>query len=100
MSVTDETLLTEQLEQAEARIQAVRELHRQVEYRPGDHYANYNPPEARRLRKSLGIERPDVITVCEECQRVLDEADTEGGYADYSLAEYPCPTIRALEGDT
>lgn len=82
-----------------AAAERVRALHHPVEYRPGDHYANYQPPRSvpKRLR---GGDRPEVVTVCEECQRVTDELllGESGGFGSWALAEYPCRTILAADG--
>lgn len=79
----------------------VRALHRPIEYRPGDHYARYGPSQFRRPGAPKPPPAPEVVTVCEECQERLDELllNEHGGYGGWELAEYPCPTIRAVEGD-
>ena len=78
----------------------VRALHRPVEYRPGDRYANYGPPSKREVLRGAD-ERPEVVTVCEECQAQIDEIllSESGGYGSWGLAGYPCRTIRAADGE-
>ena len=76
-----------------------RALHRPIEYRPGDHYANYGPPSKRAILRGAD-ERPEVVTVCEECQKQIDDLllSESGGYGSWEIAEYPCRTIRAADG--
>lgn len=82
-----------------AASERVRALHRPVEYRPGDHYANYGPPSKRGVLRGAD-ERPEVVTVCEECQAQIDELllSESGGYGSWKLAEFPCRTILAADG--
>lgn len=78
-----------------------RALHRPVEYRPGDHYANYGPPQFHRRGKPKPPAPPEVVTVCEACQAVADDllGRESGGFGSYEVVEYPCPTIRAMDGE-
>lgn len=85
---------------SDAALERVRALHRPIEYRPGDHYANYGPPPYRRRGAPKPPPPPAVVTVCEECQERIDEQllNEHGGYGGWELAEYPCRTIRVADG--
>ena len=78
-----------------------RALHRPVEYRPGDHYATYGPPQFHRRGAPKPEPLPEVVTVCAECQARADDLllNESGGYGSYKVVEYPCPTIRAMDGE-
>lgn len=77
---------------AEARIQAVRELHtpREEQVITGDCFSEECDHED---------ECPTVpFLVYVECWRVADEADTYFSERGVGPVAHPCPTIRALDG--
>lgn len=84
-----------------AAAERARALHRPVEYRPGGHYANYGPPKFHRRGAPKPEPLPEVVTVCEACQNAADSAylSESGGHGGYEIVAYPCPTIRAMDGE-
>lgn len=84
----------EHVEELEATIQRVRDLHSPI------------PTEAITASDCVNEDcdhedgcPTETVHICAECDRIADEIDVYYGERSLSQTVYPCPTIQALEGD-